>query len=177
MSQVQKIVNIFKGDNTPEVNDPIRQRVMKYLSEDQWTFQQGDYSLSARVQGKNAVYPISFFIWEVDPDIRVYTYIDTRIYENKRATVAEFLTRANYNMPFGNFEFDMDEGEVRYKTSIAIGKNIEFLTDEILEQLIWVNVSNMELYYPAIMRINFSNENNIDVKAILQEIENPKESE
>lgn len=30
---------------------------------------------------------------------------------------AEFLTRANYGLVFGNFEMDMHDGEIRYKPS------------------------------------------------------------
>ncbi|MCO5383430.1 MAG: YbjN domain-containing protein [Methanosarcina barkeri] len=99
-------------------------------------------------------------------------YLGSTIYENKRASIAEFCTYVNYDMPIGNFEFDLDDGEVRYKTSIALGKNIDLLTDEVIERLIWLNSNNMDLYYPGIMRINFSNVDNIDVKAIIQDIEN-----
>ncbi|WP_292387746.1 YbjN domain-containing protein [Methanosarcina sp. UBA5] len=168
----QKIVNLFKGDNAPEITDPIMQRVIKYLSDNQWSFQQGEYFLNARVRCKNAVYPTYISIYEDNFIIRVYSYLDSTIYEDKRVAVAEFCTRVNYDMPIGNFEFDLDDGEVRYKTSIALGENIEFLTDEIIDRLIWTNINSMDLYYPGIMRINFSNDNNIDVKAIIQEIEN-----
>ena len=37
--------------------------------------------------------------------------------ENKRLAVAEYLTRANYGLNIGNFEMDMDDGEIRYKVS------------------------------------------------------------
>ena len=36
--------------------------------------------------------------------------------ENSRLAVAEFLTRANYNMRNGNFELSMADGEIRFKT-------------------------------------------------------------
>ena len=129
------------------------------------------YSLNIRTKGKNAEHSMYIFINEESFTIQVYAYLSSIIYENKRTAIAEYLTRANDNLPIGNFEFDIDSGEVRHKTSIAIGeKNIGFLTDEILDSLIWTNSDNMDFYYPGIMRINFSNDN-IDVKAIIQEIE------
>ena len=36
--------------------------------------------------------------------------------ENSRLAVAEYLTRANYNMRNGNFELSMADGEIRFKT-------------------------------------------------------------
>lgn len=36
--------------------------------------------------------------------------------ENCRLAVAEYLTRANYNMRNGNFELSMADGEIRFKT-------------------------------------------------------------
>ena len=36
--------------------------------------------------------------------------------ENSRLAVAEYLTRANYNLRNGNFELSMADGEIRFKT-------------------------------------------------------------
>jgi len=36
--------------------------------------------------------------------------------ENYRLAVAEYLTRANFNMRNGNFELNMEDGEIRFKT-------------------------------------------------------------
>lgn len=36
--------------------------------------------------------------------------------ENSRLAVAEYLTRVNFNMRNGNFELNMADGEIRYKT-------------------------------------------------------------
>lgn len=40
--------------------------------------------------------------------------------EDRRQAVAEFLTRANYGLLIGNFELDVDDGEVRYKSSVDL---------------------------------------------------------
>lgn len=36
--------------------------------------------------------------------------------ENSRLAVAEYLTRANFNMRNGNFELNMEDGMIRFKT-------------------------------------------------------------
>jgi len=39
-----------------------------------------------------------------------------------RLAMAEYLTRANWNMRNGNFELNMDDGEIRYKSYVHIGQ-------------------------------------------------------
>jgi hypothetical protein len=46
------------------------------------------------------------------------------------------------------------------------------LTDEIIDNLIWVNCNNLDLYYTGFMKIMYTE--NPDIKSIIQEIENPK---
>ena len=41
--------------------------------------------------------------------------------ENSRLAVAEYLTRANFNMRNGNFELNMETGEIRFKTYVHVG--------------------------------------------------------
>lgn len=38
-----------------------------------------------------------------------------------RLAVAEYLTRVNYNMRNGNFELNMEDGEIRFKTYVHVG--------------------------------------------------------
>lgn len=40
---------------------------------------------------------------------------------DSRLAVAEYLTRANFNMRNGNFELDMNSGDIRFKTYAHVG--------------------------------------------------------
>ena len=42
----------------------------------------------------------------------------TKFPENKREMVSEYINRVNYGTILGNFEIDMNDGEVHYKTSV-----------------------------------------------------------
>jgi len=42
--------------------------------------------------------------------------------ENYRLAVAEYLTRVNFNMRNGNFEMNMEDGEIRFKTYFHAGE-------------------------------------------------------
>ena len=39
-----------------------------------------------------------------------------------RLAMAEYLTRANWGMRNGNFELNMDDGEIRYKSYVHVGQ-------------------------------------------------------
>jgi Uncharacterized conserved protein len=168
---MQNILKCF-SNNQPEISNPIRQRVLKYLTDNDWSsIQQGEHSINVRVRCTNAVFPIYIYTFEESRIIQVYSYLEASIPENKRSAVSDFCTRVNYDLLIGNLEFNLDEGDVKYKTSIALGENIEFLTDEVIDNLIEFNYINMDKYYPGIMRILYSNDTNI--KKIIEEIENP----
>lgn len=159
------------SNNQPEISNPIRQRILKCLTDNDWNVQQGEYSLNVRVRCDNAIYPLYIFVSEEGCMIQVYSYLDANIPEHKRSAVSEYFTRANSGMNVGNFEFDMDSGEIKYKTYLCLGNNLEFLTDDIIENLIGLNYSSMDKYYPGIMRILYSND--ADIKKIIEDIENP----
>ncbi|MDJ0775103.1 MAG: YbjN domain-containing protein, partial [Mastigocoleus sp. MO_167.B18] len=65
--------------------------------------------------------------------------------------VTEFITRANYGMIIGNFEFDFTSGEIRYKTSIDVeGENLSFA---LIKQVVCANVTVMDEYLPSLIAV------------------------
>ena len=62
----------------------------------------------------------------------------------------EFLTRVNYGLAVGNFEIDLDDGEVRFKTSLdAEGSEIGL---PLIERLVYANVAAMDQFLPGLMK-------------------------
>ena len=80
-----------------------------------------------------------------------YVYAPVKVPEEAQMAVAEFLTRANYGLRIGNFEFDYSDGEVRYKTSLDFEGNT--LNDEFLRHTIYAAVQTMDRYMPGLMRV------------------------
>lgn len=68
-------------------------------------------------------------------------------YESRLA-MAEFLTRANYGLLIGNFEMDINDGEIRYKTSVDMQDAV--LTTAVVRNLVYTNVLTMKRYLPGI---------------------------
>jgi hypothetical protein len=90
----------------------------------------------------------------------------TRIREDRRLAVAEFLTRANYGLILGNFEMDFTDGETRYKTSINVAGDP--LTAALLRPLVLVNAFTFDRYLLGITRVAFGDK---EPKVAIDEIE------
>lgn len=71
----------------------------------------------------------------------------------RRKAVAEFITRANYGMILGNFEMDISDGEVRYKTYFD-AQGFE-LTRKTVETHIFANLATFDRYNAGLMSVAF----------------------
>lgn len=79
-----------------------------------------------------------------------YSYFPVPISAEKRAAAAEFIARANYNLHDGNFEMDMNDGEVRYKACLYVGEH-DRMSDEMLGRMTYVGFGMVDQYGPALM--------------------------
>lgn len=64
------------------------------------------------------------------------------------SAVAEFLTRANYGLPLGNFELDMNDGELNFKNSVDV--NGGELTSDMVKTLITFSLECVNRYLPGL---------------------------
>jgi len=81
----------------------------------------------------------------------VYCLSPVSVPTERRLAAAEFLTRANYGMAVGNFELDMLDGEVRFKTSLDSGGAP--LAAEHMRPLIDVALQMMRDYLPGLRAV------------------------
>lgn len=96
--------------------------VVAFLQEDDWRYEEipGELAIRFSFSGKSARYEC-FGQANEDHEIFVfYSIVPIRVAEEQRQIVAELLARINYGLNIGNFELDMTDGEIRYKTSIDV---------------------------------------------------------
>jgi len=107
--------------------------------------------VSLTMSGKNANYRFGSRITHDGEYFQVTAFYPFFVREEKlRPTVAELLTRSNYNMPVGKFEMDMKDGEIRFHiTHIFDGSS---LSAEIVERLFMTSYFTMDKYFPALMQ-------------------------
>jgi len=128
--------------------------VRRFLTEDEWPFQElGDGALASGFTGENGSWRVSAHASADSGFLVLYSVLNDRVPESRRQAVSELLTRANYGLIVGNFELDLSDGEVRFKTSVDVKETLESLTSALIEHLVYDNVLQVDRYYPAIMAV------------------------
>lgn len=135
---------------------PTRQmldQLITFFTNDDWSFTrlQGQPILYTAIQGKNGEWNCFAQVRDDQAQFAFYSICPVPAPEDKRLAIAEFITRANSGMILGNFELDFDDGEIRYKTSIDVTD--DFLSQALIKQLVYANVSMMDEYLPGIQAV------------------------
>ncbi len=78
----------------------------------------------------------------------IYSRVNDLTPEDQREAMAIFVTRANYGLPMGCFELDLDDGEVRFRTSIDVGG--DRFSPALLDNLLTGNWTIMNKYLPGL---------------------------
>lgn len=148
--------------------DNIFETIVNFFHQENWQFQENleIQSLNLGFQGKNGKYECCAIAREEQQQIVFYSILPIQTPENKRSTVAEFITRANYGIIIGNFELDFTDGEIRYKTSIDVdGNGLNF---DLIQNLVYANIMMMDEYLPGIIAVI---NNNVSPEEAIKEIE------
>ena len=146
----------------------ILEAIINFFTEDDWSYTkiQGEPTLSLAFQGENGKWICYAKSRTEQAQFVFYSICPVNAPENKRSSVAEFITRANYGTIIGNFELDYTDGEIRYKTSIDVeGSNLTF---PLIKQLVYANVTMMDEYLPGIVSVI---EGDVEPKEAIRAIE------
>lgn len=85
-----------------------------------WRYFQDETFFSGGLGGlQGKVSELKFVITVGSNTVSCYHILPFKAEESQRAAVAEYITRANYNLNVGNFEMDFSDGELRYKTTLS----------------------------------------------------------
>jgi hypothetical protein len=85
----------------------------------------------------------SVLVW-IDEDARtcaVYSVLPDAVVSERRADIAQYLVGCNYDLRIGAFEMDLDDGEVRLRTSVDV-------TNTTFDEALFVNLvsANVRLF-------------------------------
>lgn len=125
----------------------------QFLQEDEWHPTQLDdrYVYRMSYSGKNGTMTCYAQIQEKIEVFIFYVLAPVKAPEDVRLKVSEFITRANYGLRIGNFELDLKDGEVRYKSSLDF-ENVP-LSATLIKNAIYPAVRTIDRYLPSLMRV------------------------
>jgi hypothetical protein len=132
------------------------ENVLEHLDQHQVRYRQfpDEEVASFEIRTKTGVFPMTV---RVDDDLlQVYGQVPLAVPEGARGLIAEAVARANFGMRVGNFELDVNDGELRFHASVVL--QLDRVEDTLAERLITITLAMLERYIPAFMSIIYGNE-------------------
>ena len=125
------------------------------LKEQEWQFYRlEDSSLRIDVNGQSARWITLIKCIDKHQQLLVYSICPNKTPEAKFSEVQEFLTRANFGLKFGNFEFDYNDGEIRFKTSVQFEGDFDFAP--MIGECLSLNIAIFDRYLSGILQVLFT---------------------
>jgi hypothetical protein len=138
-------------------NKGVREQMIRFFEQDGWpaVTVPGSGALQITYQGQHGNWVCYAQARDDSSQFAFYSVCPIKAPELRRVMVSEFITRANYGLIIGNFELDLDDGEIRYKTSIDVEQ--AELSPALMQPLVYANVWTMDRYLPGLMSVIFGN--------------------
>jgi hypothetical protein len=131
-------------------------RVAGFLDANDWHYNaessKGYFSMGCRI--KEATVRVIIDVFESEEWRRIMTFSVYPIFvpENRRPTVLEALNHINHSLVYGNFEMDMADGEIRFRTTVESESDIR---ESMMERVLNGNLSLSDRHFAALMAVAF----------------------
>ena len=129
--------------NQEEIVDAIRD----WLDSDDWhyEYEAEKHIISMGINLRGKIKSGKFIIDIRDDAYLVYLFSPIGGDKDKPDEMIKYLTQANYGLMNGNFEFDLRDGEIRYKTFVNCD-GLESLSTTVIQDSIYVGCAMMNRY-------------------------------
>lgn len=135
--------------------------VLAWFDEDGWSLTPSDdgHSWVATVEGEHGRWMTLVQVYDDRGVFAVYSILPVSPPGPKIPTVVEYLTRANAGLVTGNFEVDVDSGEVRYKTAIDLSDVPEAALADgtvvraLVGDLAYTNAATTDRYLAGLLQV------------------------
>jgi hypothetical protein len=136
-----------------ESSGPIFNDLAEFFVGDEWSPEQVERQPVLRMdfEGDNGKWSCLAFAHDDRERVVFYSLLPLQVPEEKRAAVAEFITRANFGMEIGNFEMDYSDGTLQFRTSLDIEGGE--LTPMMIQNLAYTNVAITNQYLPGVVMV------------------------
>jgi len=132
---------------------PLFRMLYEILNQNGWDFDFDNKNeiIKLDINGVNTNFHVFLLVDEEQESLLCNTHIDQKIPHSKRLEVCDFMSRVNYELANGNFEMDMDNGEIRYRTFLDLADTVPS-KDQVLN-MFWNGVLGFDTFYPGLMKL------------------------
>ena len=127
--------------------------ICRALDEADVEYERDDANSRVRFQMKGDETLLTCVLWTDEEKRFVCCYVRPTLWvpEASRAAMCEAIARANYLLVFGNFEMDLTDGALHFRSGIHVGEGQ--LTTTLVHNLIGAGLGLWDQYHPAFMRV------------------------
>ena len=128
--------------------------VRDYLDENDWKYEYQDVReiITTGVNLKCKFQSMKILFIFNDNGVSLYAMLPIKVEDSAREMALEYLSRANYGVRIGNFEIDLEDGEIRYKVYLS-ARGMEKIPGEQIEEALIVAVSMINRYGDNLMKV------------------------
>jgi hypothetical protein len=129
-------------------------QMLAFLDREGVPYQIHDERNAVRVdhEGQRVEWACIVQVWEDERVLVCYSVSPVRPTGDTITATSEFVHRANIGLLVGNFELDLDDGEIRFKTSVGFGPRGEW-SDELARVVFYTNLASMEHYVVSLLGV------------------------
>lgn len=130
----------------------LMETVIRFFQDDQWNCRVVETNwIRTAYRGGRGTWVCFAKVENDPPRFRFVSTMGLHIPPQNRPAAMEYITRVNWGLPIGNFEMNLETGDVRFKTSLELPD--ERLTLPMIRSLVYINVHTIDHYYPGVMSI------------------------
>ena len=132
---------------------PLLENARNYLEDNEWNFEVLlDHStIALGFEGVNGDWHCMIQTRELEEQMIFYSSLSENISPNRIDTMMKFITMVNYRLVVGNFELDVTDGELNYKTALDL-ESVN-LKHDMIRNIIHTNLATFDRHLPGIQII------------------------
>ncbi len=136
--------------------------VCQFFADENWPYVHPDGKSFVRVnfQGKHGSWACIAQTIEDKNLFVFYSICPVTVPAARHPEAVEFLTRVNYGLWLGNFEFDYTDGEVRFKTSLNVEN--DRLSTALINNIVYFNAGMLDRYLPGLLSVIYGEKSPAD---------------
>jgi hypothetical protein len=125
--------------------------VVAFLEDKGWPVEVDESMIRTVVRTEDQTFPMAAVVVDSVGQLVVYSVHPDLVDPARRGDVAELTTRANSQLTVGNLEIELDAGQVRFRTGLALGDSP--VTAEMIERVIFDNAATAVAYFPLVTAV------------------------
>lgn len=151
--EIESGVEELQGKKPNLIQSPLLESARNYLEKNEWNFEVlSDHStIALGFEGVNGEWHCMIQTRELEEQMIFYSSLSENISSNRIETMMRFITMANYRLVVGNFELDVTDGELNYKTALDLESVI--LNNDMIRNIIHTNLATFDRHLPGVQII------------------------